>query len=204
MLFRSTMLSINSGDTAIFRRRFSLASVSETCSRVAERASLSLVADALFAEYDEVNQAAEKLLVSYAATSTVAAKIRLLPSLGRDEKRIYPFSTSTVNSAETNNEYDYATNDEYDEEEDEPERKSTSTRSPTTTAAAASTTTESEMINYDQVDTGDSDWDVQTDDDGDDDDDSASTNKDTDSTLDLKIDEQNQQAFINEVRSLVD
>ncbi|CAF4945146.1 unnamed protein product, partial [Rotaria socialis] len=57
----------------------------------------------LFFEYDEVNQAAEKLLSDYSATpkttllptTTKAAattkKARLLP-LGRDENKIYPFS----------------------------------------------------------------------------------------------------------------
>jgi hypothetical protein len=137
--------------------------------------------DALFTEYDEVNQAAEKLLIAYAATSTTSStkKTRLLP-FGRDEKKIYPFSisSSTTNSYDdTNNEYDYATNDEYDEEDDDDQinKKSTST---------TTTTTEADAANYDQVETGDSDWDIN--------------NDDTESTFDIKIDDQNQQAFINE------
>ena len=135
--------------------------------------------DTLFTEYDEVNQAAEKLLIDYAATSSTSTrKNRLLP-LGRDEKKIYPFSTSsTTSSYDTNNEYDYATNDEYDEDDDEPDKKSTS----------STTTTEADIINYDQVEAGDSDWDVN--------------NDDVESTFDIKIDDQNQQAFINEVISV--
>lgn len=142
--------------------------------------------DTLFSEYDEANQAAEKLLADYSATSTTTIatsstkKTRILP-LGRDEKKIYPFSiSSTTNSYdETNNEYDYATNDEYDEDdEDEIDKKSTSTTTTTTTI-------ENDSINYDQVEAGDSDWDI--------------TNDETEATFDLKIDDQNQQAFINEV-----
>jgi hypothetical protein len=143
--------------------------------------------DTLFSEYDEVNQAAEKLLINYAATSTpiTTKKNRLLP-LGRDENKIYPFSISstTTNSYDdnNNNEYDYATNDEYDEEDDDQvDKKSTST----------TTTTDVDIINYDQVEAGDSDWDI--------------TNDDTESTFDVKIDDQNQQAFINEndIRPLI-
>jgi hypothetical protein len=138
--------------------------------------------DTLFSEYDEVNQAAEKLLIDYTATSSTIKTPRL--PFGRDEKKIYPFATSspstTTNSYDNNNnnEYDYATNDEYDEDEDEIDKKSTST--PTTTS------TEADLVNYDQVEAGDSDWDT--------------TNDDTESTFDIKIDEQNQQAFINEVK----
>ncbi|CAF1185816.1 unnamed protein product [Rotaria sordida] len=143
--------------------------------------------DTLFFEYDEVNHAAEKLLIDYAATSsstttttatttttTTTKKNRLLP-LGRDENKIYPFSTSsTTNSYDNNDEYDYATNDEYDEEDDEMDKKS----------STLSTTTGGDIINYDQIDAGDSDWDIN--------------NDDTESVFDIKIDNQNQQAFINE------
>jgi len=136
--------------------------------------------DNLFSEYDEVNQAAEKLLADYSATSTpVTKKPRLLP-LGRDENKIYPFTisstTTTTNSYDINNEYDYATNDEYDEDDDdETEKKSSST---------STTTAEVDAINYDQVEAGDSDWDIN--------------NDETEATFDIKIDDQNQQAFINE------
>ncbi|CAF3821790.1 unnamed protein product [Rotaria sp. Silwood1] len=143
--------------------------------------------DSLFVEYDEVNQAAEKLLIDYAATSssstttTSTKKNRLLP-LGRDEKKIYPFLTSsTTNSYDSNDEYDYATNDEYDEEDDETDKK----------FSTSSTTTSIDIINYDQIDAGDSDWDIN--------------NDDTESVFDVKIDDQNQQAFINEndIRTLI-
>ncbi|CAF4485856.1 unnamed protein product, partial [Rotaria sp. Silwood2] len=143
--------------------------------------------DTLFFEYDEVNQAAEKLLIDYTATSSTTPvtsttkKHRILP-LGRDENKIYPFSTSsTTNSYDNNDEYDYATNDEYDEEDDETDKKS----------SIPPTTTGIDIINYDQIDAGDSDWDIN--------------NDDTESVFDIKIDDQNQQAFINEndIRTLM-
>ncbi|CAF3095507.1 unnamed protein product [Rotaria sp. Silwood2] len=143
--------------------------------------------DTLFFEYDEVNQAAEKLLIDYTATSSTTPvtsttkKNRILP-LGRDENKIYPFSTSsTTNSYDNNDEYDYATNDEYDEEDDETDKKS----------STPLTTTGIDIINYDQIDAGDSDWDIN--------------NDDTESVFDIKIDDQNQQAFINEndIRTLM-
>ncbi|CAF1048899.1 unnamed protein product [Adineta ricciae] len=139
--------------------------------------------DTLFSEYDEVNQAADKLLTDYAATSTTTVattkKIRLLP-FGRDEKKIYPFSmsstTTTTNSYDTDNdnEYDYASNDDYDVEDEGDDKTSTSTI----------TTTEPEPINYDQVEPSESDWD--------------NSNDESEATFDIKIDDQNQQAFINE------
>jgi hypothetical protein len=155
--------------------------------------------DALLAEFDEVNQAADKLLVAYAATST------RIPALGRDEKKIYPFTLSSSTSTdETNSEYDYATNDEYDEDDDDDDDdagddlavKSSSTT--TTTTATSSPMNDIDIVNYDQVDTGDSDWDTRNDD-----------VEKIDSTFDddndeITIDEQNQQAFINEVRSILE
>jgi hypothetical protein len=142
--------------------------------------------DMLFSEYDEVNQAAEKLLIDYAATISSTKKSRLLP-LGRDEKKIYPFSiSSTTNSYDDiNNEYDYATNDEYDEEDNDDDlaKKSTSTIS--------TTSTDGDSINYDQIEVGDSDWDI--------------ANDETEPTFDIKINDRNQQAFINEndIRPLI-
>ncbi|CAF1176250.1 unnamed protein product [Adineta steineri] len=147
--------------------------------------------DTLFTEYDEVNQAADKLLVAYSATSrttittsattttikTTTKRNRLL-LFGRDENKIYPFSisstTTTTNSYDNDNEYDYATNDEYDEDDEGEDKTSTSTK----------TTTETDPINYDQIEASESDWDT--------------INDDTEATFDLKIDDQNQQAFINE------
>ncbi|UJR22421.1 hypothetical protein I4U23_025481 [Adineta vaga] len=148
--------------------------------------------DTLFTEYDEVNQAADKLLSDYVATSTTTKttttttvattkKIRLSP-LGRDEKKIYPFSksssttTTTTNSYDTDNdsEYDYASNDEYDVEDEGEDKSSTSTV----------TTSEPEPINYDQIEPGESDWD--------------NSNDENEAIFDIKIDDQNQQAFINE------
>ena len=102
--------------------------------------------------------------------------------MGRDEKKIYPFSTTTNAYDDANNEYDYATNDEYDEDdEDELDKKSTSTTAAMTTMT---TTTEADSVNYDQIEAGDSDWDVN--------------NDETEATFDIQIDNQNQQAFINE------
>ena len=150
---------------------------------------------ALFAEFDEVNQAADKLLIAYAASSTTK-KARLLP-LGRDEKKIYP--TSTASNDEVNNEYDYATNDEYDEDDDDDaEIKSTSstTTAATTTSVASSTSTDADAVNYDQIDTGDSDWDTRPDETEADDESEKAESK-----FEITIDEPNQQAFINEVRA---
>lgn len=147
---------------------------------------LPISLDTLFFEYDEVNQAAEKFLSDYLATSTTTRptittkKVRVLP-LGRDENRIYPYSTSTMsNSYDNNDEYDYATSDEYDEEDDESDKKSST--------ASTTTTNNVDMINYDQIEAGDSDWDI--------------TNDDTEAVFDIKVDDQNQQAFINEVRRI--
>lgn len=135
--------------------------------------------DKLFAEYEEVNQAAEKLLKDYDASSAATTRrTRILP-FGRDENKIYPFTiTSTTPKLfdDTNIEYDYATNDEYDEDDE---------NAPTTTTAATAVS-DSDGINYDQVETGDSDWDVNIDEDSD------------ESSFDVKFDDQNQQAFINE------
>ena len=159
--------------------------------------------DALFTEFDEVNQAADKLLIAYAATSTSTStrKTRLLP-LGRDEKKIYPFAlTSTASNDDVNNEYDYATNDEYDEDDDETDIKSsssTATKATATTTLSTTTTTEADNVNYDQIDTGDSDWDTRTDE-AEADEENVDSEK-ADSKFEITIDEQNQQAFINEVR----
>ncbi|CAF1936170.1 unnamed protein product [Rotaria magnacalcarata] len=144
--------------------------------------------DTLFFEYDEVNQAAEKLLSDYSATpkttllptttktAGTTKKTRPLP-LGRDENKIYPFSASPItNSYDNNDEYDYATNDEYDEDDDGADKKSSTTSTTTTTGL--------DIANYDQIEAGDSDWDIN--------------NDDTESVFDIKIDDQNQQAFINE------
>lgn len=149
--------------------------------------------DKLFLEYEEVNQAAEKLLKEYDSTSTTTRRTRILP-FGRDENKIYPFTiSSTTNKAydDTNLEYDYATNDEYDEDDENgnDEKDKTSTTVSTTTKAAS----DSDGFNYDQIETGDSDWDVNIDDDKDDDDDDNDA-----SSFDVKFDDQNQQAFINE------
>ena len=142
--------------------------------------------DVLFAEFDEVNQAAEKLLTAYSASSTTTVR----PAFGRDEKKIYPFSTSTPTSS---NEYDYATNDEYDEDEDDDDDESTSSSSSSTsstsTRSSNAPTNDADLANYDQIETGDSDWDTRT-----------------DTIIDVDpIDEQNQQAFIteNEIRPLM-
>lgn len=151
----------------------------------------------LFSEYDEVNQAAIKLLKDYDITSTTTRQTRILP-FGRDENKIYPFTirSTTTNKVydDTNIEYDYATNDEYDEDDenvnDEKDKISTTVSTTTTTTTAAS---DLDGINYDQIETGDSDWDVNTDDIDDDNDDDNDV-----SSFDVKFDDQNQQAFINE------
>ena len=134
----------------------------------------SFLLDNLFIEYDEVNQAAERFLVDYSATLSTK-KPRLLP-LGRDEKKIYPFSSTTNSYDDTMNEYDYATNDEYDEDDtdDDLAKKSTSTSS------TSSTTNDVDLVNYDQIEVGDSDWDTNNEE------------------IDATFDDQNQQAFINE------
>lgn len=144
---------------------------------------LCFVLDNLFTEYDEVNQAADRFITDFAATSsttTSTRKSRLLP-LGRDEKKIYPFSTSSTYD-DTMNEYDYATNDEYDEDDADEEfgKKSSSSTTSTTSTTTTTATNDIDLINYDQLEVGDSDWDTNSDD------------------LETTFDDQNQQAFINE------
>ena len=80
------------------------------------------------------------------------------------------------------NEYDYATNDEYDEDDADEDlvKKSSSTTSTTTTPTTTMMTNDIDLVNYDQIEVGDSDWDTNTDD------------------LETTFDDQNQQAFINE------
>jgi len=115
--------------------------------------------DTLLSEYDEVNQAADKLLIDYMAslttTTTTTIKTRLLP-LGRDENKIYPFTTTSSNKID-DNEYDYDKNDEddeddYDDDDDDDNDESTTTIK-----------TEINNKNNDQIYVGDSDWDVDTD-----------------------------------------
>ena len=155
--------------------------------------------DSLFAEFDEVNQAADRLVVAYLATSTTTLattqKARILP-LGRDAAKIYPFrttgssSTSTtgpnVNIDDSNSEYDYATNDEYDEDDDDDDE--TDLKSSSSTKPTVSTTSDIDVINYDQ---GESDWDTKNDNDDND--------KNEVVFDDIAVDDINQQAFINEV-----
>lgn len=147
----------------------------------------------MFGEFSEVNQAADKLLSDYQSSlpkSSTTQKTRILP-LGRDAAKIYPFRstsspTTTVSSDETNNEYDYATNDEYDEDDDDNE---TDLSLSTSTRTTVSSLNENDSVNYDQ---GESDWDTRNEND---------ENEKNDSVFDddLIIDDQNQQAFINEV-----
>lgn len=118
-------------------------------------------------------------------SSTTSSTVR--PALGRDEKKIYPFSTPA-------NEYDYATNDEYDEDEDDDDDDDDSLASSSSTSSSSTSSTTSndnanDLANYDQIETGDSDWDTRT-----------------DTIIDVDpIDEQNQQAFIteNDIRPLI-
>lgn len=115
----------------------------------------------MFAEFDEVNQAAEKLLKTFFSTSTTTTTIR--PTSARDEK--------------TANEYDYATNDEYDEDDEDDDEDSLSS-----STISSSSTLRIDASNSDQIERGDSDWDTRS-----------------DPIIDLDpIDEQNQQAFITE------
>jgi hypothetical protein len=114
------------------------------------------VLDVLLSEYDEVNQAADKLLIDYIASlsRTTTIKNRLLP-LGRDENKIYPFSTTSSDQidANNNNEYDYDKNDEDDDDEYDDSDDDEST----------TTTTEINNKNNDPIYVGDSDWDVDRD-----------------------------------------
>lgn len=156
------------------------------------RAKIQPRIDKLFGEFSEVNQAADKLLSDYQSSlpkSSTTQKSRILP-LGRDAAKIYPFRstsspTTTVSSDETNNEYDYATNDEYDEDDDDNE---TDLSLSTSTRTTVSSLNENDSVNYDQ---GESDWDTRNEND---------ENEKNDSVFDddLIIDDQNQQAFINE------
>jgi hypothetical protein len=113
--------------------------------------------DGLLSEYDEVNQAADKLLIDYIASlsRTTTIKNRLLP-LGRDENKIYPFSTTSSDQidANNNNEYDY---DKNDEDDDDDEYDDSDDDESTTT------TTEINNKNNDPIYVGDSDWDVDRD-----------------------------------------
>ncbi|CAF3600482.1 unnamed protein product [Rotaria sp. Silwood1] len=116
--------------------------------------------DTLLEEYVDVNKAAEKLLNDYMISSSTVMtnKNRILP-LGRDEKKIYPYSTTSSNQIDekqnTNDDY-YSASDEYedndgdgDDDDDDDDKDDDST----------TTTIETNNSN-DQIDIGDSDWDV--------------------------------------------
>ncbi|CAF1659896.1 unnamed protein product, partial [Adineta ricciae] len=101
----------------------------------------------LLLDYDEVNQAADKLVSTYMASLSTTSKPRILP-LGRDEKKIYPFSKSPSNKVtnddnDANSEYNYDTEDDYDDDDDDSATKGTN--------------------NADPVEVGDSNWDVDVD-----------------------------------------
>jgi hypothetical protein len=135
--------------------------------------------DSLLSEYDEVNRAAERLLIDYMASLTTTMKSRLSP-LGRDEKKIYPFSVTALNKIDenNNNEYDYdKTGDDDDDYEDDDDDDDESTIKPTKI---------NNNKNNDQVIVGDSDWDV-----------------DTDATFNLKIDSNNVEQTYNDIRPLM-
>ncbi|CAF1151760.1 unnamed protein product [Rotaria sordida] len=112
--------------------------------------------DSLLGEYDEVNKAAEKLLNDYMISSSTVMtnKNRILP-LGRDEKRIYPFSSISTNKIDDKNSNDdyYGTNDDYDDDDGDDDDDDENNNESTTT------TIETNNSN-DQIDIGDSDWDL--------------------------------------------
>lgn len=133
------------------------------------------IKDTLLSEYDEVNRAADKLLIDYIGSlSTTTIKNRILP-LGRDEKKIYPFSVTTSSNqvVENNNEYDYDKNDDIDDDDYDEDEDDDSTKTMLKT-------------NNDQVVIGDSDWDV-----------------DTDATFNNQIDSNNINQNYNNIRPLM-
>ena len=137
--------------------------------------------DTLILEYDEVNKAADKLLIDYASTSTTTINNYLLPR-GRDEKKIYSFSNYlTKDLYDINDEYDYGINDEYDDDENREEDDDDDDNE----ADEKFSNGYIDAINYDQIEVGDSDWDIDDD--------------DTESMYDMNLDERNQQTFTNEV-----
>ncbi|UJR26666.1 hypothetical protein I4U23_007983 [Adineta vaga] len=137
--------------------------------------------DDLLAEYDEVNQAADRLISTYMAslstTTTTTRRNRILP-LGRDEKKIYPNAKGTLNKISnnnddvddnTNNEYNYDTDDDYDDDDDD-ENTTKSTN------------------NIDQVELDDTKWDLDV---------------DSDATFDVKLVPTNDEQMFNKIRPLL-
>ncbi len=135
-----------------------------------------LFKDTLIDEYDEVNRAADKLVFNYivSLSTTTTVKNRLLP-LGRDEKKIYPFSETSTNKINdddnNNNEYNYDTDEEYDDNDDDENTTKTTT-----------------INNNDQVDVGDSDWDLDA---------------DSDATFNVKIDPNTDEQVYDDILPLI-
>ncbi|CAF0952162.1 unnamed protein product [Adineta steineri] len=137
--------------------------------------------DILLREYDEVSQAADRLVSDYEASlpKTTTTKIRMLP-LGRDEKKIYRFSTTASNKINTkdddntNNEYNYDTDDDYDDDDDNDESTTKATKT-------------NNNIN-DQVNVGESDWDIDI---------------DSDASFNVKIASNNDDQIYNDIHPLI-
>ncbi|CAF2986441.1 unnamed protein product [Rotaria sp. Silwood2] len=140
--------------------------------------------DTLLGEYVEVNKAAEKLLSDYMISSSTVMtnKNRILP-LGRDEKKIYPFSSASskkIDEKNTNDDY-YGASDEYDDDNDDDDDDDDPDDDESTTKIETNNSN-------DQIDIGDSDWDVD---------------ERTDPTFNIKIETNDNEQIDDDIRPLI-